>query len=93
MEIPDRQPHNTRAAREIRHGQWLAEQETDVVWGWGTPAGRHRAQRRAELILQASLKRMKQLLKRCFPVVSVTALRDDPGGIAGSVHIGARIPA
>src|ERR1019366_10480501 len=42
---------NTRAKREISHGQWLAEQETEVVWGWGTPAGRLRAQRRADLIL------------------------------------------
>jgi 2-polyprenyl-3-methyl-5-hydroxy-6-metoxy-1,4-benzoquinol methylase len=42
---------STRADREISHGQWLAEQETEVVWGWGTPAGRLRAQRRADLIL------------------------------------------
>jgi hypothetical protein len=42
---------NTRAKREISHGKWLAEQETEVVWGWGTPAGRVRAQRRANLIL------------------------------------------
>src|ERR1035438_794102 len=42
---------STRADREISHGQWLAEQETEVVWGWGTPAGSLRAQRRADLIL------------------------------------------
>src|ERR1019366_8628360 len=42
---------NTRAKREISDGQWLAEQETEVVWGWGTPARRLRAQRRANLIL------------------------------------------
>jgi len=46
--------NDTRAAREIRHGQWLAEQETEAVWGWGTPAGQHRAQRRAELILRGA---------------------------------------
>jgi 2-polyprenyl-3-methyl-5-hydroxy-6-metoxy-1,4-benzoquinol methylase len=40
-----------RAEREIRHGQWLASQHTEEVWGWGTPAGRLRAKRRAELIL------------------------------------------
>jgi 2-polyprenyl-3-methyl-5-hydroxy-6-metoxy-1,4-benzoquinol methylase len=45
---------NTRAAREIRHGQWLAERETEVVWGWGTPAGQFRATRRAELILRGT---------------------------------------
>ena len=42
---------DTRANREISHGQWLAEQNTEAVWGWGTPAGRLRAQRRANLIL------------------------------------------
>jgi 2-polyprenyl-3-methyl-5-hydroxy-6-metoxy-1,4-benzoquinol methylase len=46
--------NDTRAAREIRHGQWLAQQETEVVWGWGTPAGRLRAQRRAELIVRGT---------------------------------------
>ncbi|HEY3939666.1 MAG TPA: class I SAM-dependent methyltransferase [Bryobacteraceae bacterium] len=45
---------DTRAAREIRHGQWLAEQETETVWGWGTPAGQLRAKRRADLIMDGS---------------------------------------
>jgi 2-polyprenyl-3-methyl-5-hydroxy-6-metoxy-1,4-benzoquinol methylase len=40
-----------RAEREIRHGQLLAAQDTERVWGWDTPAGRLRAQRRAALIL------------------------------------------
>jgi 2-polyprenyl-3-methyl-5-hydroxy-6-metoxy-1,4-benzoquinol methylase len=40
-----------RARREIRHGQLLAAQDTERVWGWDTPAGRLRAQRRAALIL------------------------------------------
>jgi SAM-dependent methyltransferase len=41
----------TRYRDEIHHGQWLCHQETEVVWGWGTPAGRLRAERRASLIL------------------------------------------
>jgi len=43
-----------RAEREIRHGQWLASQHTEKVWGWDTPAGRLRAKRRAELILSGA---------------------------------------
>jgi 2-polyprenyl-3-methyl-5-hydroxy-6-metoxy-1,4-benzoquinol methylase len=40
-----------RAEREIRHGQLLAAQDTERVWGLDTPAGHLRAQRRAALIL------------------------------------------
>jgi SAM-dependent methyltransferase len=39
-----------RAGNEIAHGRWLAERDPELVWGWGTPAGRLRAQRRAGLI-------------------------------------------
>lgn len=38
------------AEREIVHGRRLAEGDTERIWGWGTPAGRFRARRRAELI-------------------------------------------
>lgn len=41
---------NERAENEIRHGELLASEDTEVLWGWGTPAGRLRAQRRAALI-------------------------------------------
>ena len=30
----------SRAEREVIHGRWLAEQQTEKVWGWDTPAGR-----------------------------------------------------
>jgi 2-polyprenyl-3-methyl-5-hydroxy-6-metoxy-1,4-benzoquinol methylase len=43
-------PLDGRAQREIQHGQWLAEHDTEAVWGWGSPAGQIRARRRAELI-------------------------------------------
>lgn len=41
---------NRRVRHEIRHGKLLASLDTELIWGWGTPAGRVRAQRRAELI-------------------------------------------
>ncbi len=44
----------TRAMNEISHGRFLAESDTEKIWGWDTPAGLHRAARRADLILKAS---------------------------------------
>ena len=41
---------NSRATREIEHGRMLAADDTERAWGWGTPAGRCRARRRAGLI-------------------------------------------
>lgn len=41
---------NLRANHEIEHGEYLAQGDTELLWGWGTPAGRLRAQRRAGLI-------------------------------------------
>lgn len=40
-----------RYNREIEHGRYLAERDTEKVWGWGTPAGRLRAERRAKVII------------------------------------------
>jgi len=39
-----------RVEHEISHGEYLASGDTETLWGWGTPAGRMRAQRRAQLI-------------------------------------------
>lgn len=39
-----------RARHEITHGKRLAESAPELIWGWGTPAGRLRAKRRAGLI-------------------------------------------
>jgi len=39
-----------RAESETKHGEFLAERDTESLWGWGTPAGRARAVRRAKLI-------------------------------------------
>jgi SAM-dependent methyltransferase len=41
---------SSRAQHEIVHGKWLSEQNTESIWGWGSPAGRLRARRRAELV-------------------------------------------
>lgn len=43
-----------RNENEIRHGRYLADSNTEEIWGWGTPAGRLRAKRRATLIIQES---------------------------------------
>lgn len=45
---------SARVDNELRHGAWLAAEETERVWGWGTPAGRRRAERRGALIAQCA---------------------------------------
>ncbi len=42
---------NARLAHELEHGKYLAAGSAEDIWGWGTPAGQLRAQRRAALIL------------------------------------------
>ncbi len=43
-----------KADREREHGRFLADGDTELLWGWGTPAGRERALRRAKLISEAA---------------------------------------
>ncbi|MBP7055377.1 MAG: methyltransferase [Candidatus Omnitrophica bacterium] len=43
-----------RADNEIVHGRALAVSDTEFIWGWGTPAGRLRATRRADLIAKGA---------------------------------------
>jgi 2-polyprenyl-3-methyl-5-hydroxy-6-metoxy-1,4-benzoquinol methylase len=45
-----REMKDTRADREIEFGVELAKGDTESLWGWGSPAGRLRALRRAGLI-------------------------------------------
>lgn len=40
----------SQAESEIKHGQWLSQQDPEHVWGWGSPAGQLRALRRAAMI-------------------------------------------
>lgn len=43
-----------RARREIEHGKKLAAGDAEAAWGWKTPAGRSRLERRAEGIAQGA---------------------------------------
>jgi len=43
-----------RGEHEIAHGKKLSENKPEQIWGWGTPAGRIRAARRARLISAAA---------------------------------------
>lgn len=55
---------DNRSEHEILHGEKLAEGNTDLIWGWGTPAGRLRASRRAKLIIDAAqLNSSSQILE------------------------------
>lgn len=47
-------PDKTRLERELDHHRWIAEEDTETLWGWGTPAGRLRAKRRARLIVSSA---------------------------------------
>lgn len=44
-----------RSQHEIEHGRFLAGVGAEDVWGWGTPAGKLRAARRAMLISKGAL--------------------------------------
>lgn len=43
-----------RLRQEARHGRWLAEQGAEAIWGWASPAGRLRAERRAHWLTRAA---------------------------------------
>lgn len=43
-----------RSIHEIEHGKMLSAQDTELLWGWGTPAGKIRAKRRANLIAEGA---------------------------------------
>jgi 2-polyprenyl-3-methyl-5-hydroxy-6-metoxy-1,4-benzoquinol methylase len=45
---------NNRVANEVEHGKYLAAGVAEDIWGWGTPAGRLRARRRATLIIEGA---------------------------------------
>jgi 2-polyprenyl-3-methyl-5-hydroxy-6-metoxy-1,4-benzoquinol methylase len=46
--------YSDRSIHEIEHGKMLAESEAEILWGWGTPAGKVRAERRSALITTAA---------------------------------------
>lgn len=43
-----------KAQNEIKHSQYLAANDPELLWGWGTSAGQVRADRRASLIIQGA---------------------------------------
>jgi SAM-dependent methyltransferase len=43
-----------RYAEERRQGELIAREELERVWGWSTPAGRIRAERRARFLIDAA---------------------------------------
>jgi 2-polyprenyl-3-methyl-5-hydroxy-6-metoxy-1,4-benzoquinol methylase len=45
---------SARARNEIEHGVFLAAEGPEAVWGWGSPAGRIRADRRGRLIAEGA---------------------------------------
>lgn len=56
--------YQKRGEQEIAHGKMLAENDAELIWGWGTPAGKARANRRAEWIIQnAALAPGKRVLE------------------------------
>ena len=43
-----------RAEHEVAHGRYLAAHDVEKIWGWGTPAGHIRAQRRIDMIARGA---------------------------------------
>lgn len=42
----------SRLENEIEHGKYLADGGAEAIWNWDSPAGKKRAQRRAELLVK-----------------------------------------
>lgn len=51
---PSPSPPPDRQEREISHSRMLARGDTEKSWGWNSPAGRKRAERRGELIARGA---------------------------------------
>jgi len=45
---------STFTSREIQHSRCIAQSDSELIWNWNTPAGRLRAKRRADLIINGS---------------------------------------
>ncbi len=45
---------SSRSDHELAHGRYLATHQAENIWGWSSPAGRLRADRRAELIIRGA---------------------------------------
>lgn len=84
----------SRADREIVHGRWLASGDPEAIWGWGTPAGRLRARRRADLIIAgARLRPGGRALEIGCGTGNFTALFADSGAHITAVDLSAELLA
>lgn len=45
---------DSRSQNEIVHGQHLASGNPELMWNWGTPAGKVRARRRGQLLIESA---------------------------------------
>src|SRR4051812_39611591 len=43
-----------RITHELEHGRFLAAHDAEKIWGWHTPAGRLRADRRAQMVIDGA---------------------------------------
>ena len=41
---------DTRIVNELSHGKYLVDTNPELIWGWGTPAGKIRAEERLKFI-------------------------------------------
>ncbi len=81
-----------QAQNEINHGILLSQGDTEAIWGWGTPAGRWRAWRRASLIARgAQLAPGKQVLEIGCGTGMFTEMFARSGASIVAVDISARL--
>jgi 2-polyprenyl-3-methyl-5-hydroxy-6-metoxy-1,4-benzoquinol methylase len=50
----DKITEDSRAYHEIEHGKYLAQGNTEAIWGWGTLAGLQRARKRGKAVAEAA---------------------------------------
>src|SRR3990172_12193817 len=74
-------------ALEIEHGKKIADEEENI-WGWGTPAGRLRAERRFQYLVDyGSIKKGKRALELGCGTGVFTKKLADKGGKLVAIDI------
>lgn len=54
MDSKESKSFDSMAIHEIEHGRMLASSGAEALWGWGSPAGQHRAERRGAMVAAAA---------------------------------------